>query len=180
MGRLYLRFWVAKLILAAGLELLIVMMRIKPVICKRYVVVTQTLSPSLPTTLQLICKEPGSAEPCWGPTCFWGDTLQNWPLPMSPPLRVFCGVGQQRGCSVGPVGAYPTASPCTHPTASHGKWEQGINILTTFWTSELPQPAMALWAYESSHRAQGRNKRQCVLRAFSCFLYFAAAKLLAF
>lgn len=70
MGKLYLHFWVAKWILAAGLELLRVMKHIKPVICKRYVVMTQILSPSLPATLQLLCKEallsPAGAQRAFG------------------------------------------------------------------------------------------------------------------
>lgn len=103
----------------------------------------------------------GFAEPSWGPTCFWGDTLQNWLLLMSPPLRVFCGVEQHRDFSVGPVGAHPTASPCMHPAASHGRWEQGIHISTNFWTSELPWPTMALWAGGLTSGSRQRQKAMC-------------------
>lgn len=179
MGKLYLHFWVAKWILAAGLALLIVMKHIKAVICKRCVVMTQILPPSSAMMLQLLCKELGSAEPLWGPMYFWGGTLQNWPLLMSRPWKGCCGVGQQMGCSLGPVGACPTASPCMHPAASCGKWAEGINISTNFWMGGS-WGQETVWASESSCQVQGRNTRQHVLRAFSCFQYFAAAKPLAF
>lgn len=68
---------VAKWILAAGLVLLIVMKHIKAVICERCAVMTQILLPSSAMMLQLLSKELGSAEPLWGPMCFWGRTLQN-------------------------------------------------------------------------------------------------------
>lgn len=142
-----------------------VMKHIKPVICKRCVwwwLKALPLSSAMP--LHLLCRESGSAEPCWGPRCFWGGNLQRWPLQMSPPLKGFCGVG--------PAGACPTAKPCMHPTASHGKQGEGINISTNFWTgSSWGQET--IWASESSHQVQGRNMRQPVLRAFSCFQYFA-------
>lgn len=89
---------------------------------------TQTLPPSLAMTPQLLFREPGSVEPCWGVIHSWGGTLQNWILLMSSPLKGFCGVEQHEGCSVGPLGAIPTASCCMNPAALRKAQGEGIHI----------------------------------------------------
>ncbi|KQK82702.1 hypothetical protein AAES_67801 [Amazona aestiva] len=92
-GEIVFTFLDCKMDPGSGLELMIVMKRIKAVICKRCVVMTQTLPPSLAIMLQLLCKALGSAGQLCGLMSFLGGTLQNRPLLMSPLSKDFCGVG---------------------------------------------------------------------------------------
>lgn len=72
-------------------------------------------------------------------------------------VKGFCGMGQQKGDSLGPGGAQTSVGPCTHPAASHRKWREGINSSTNFW-KELPRPRNYLGTWQLMAGSRQKHK----------------------
>lgn len=131
-GEIVFTFLGCKMDPGSGLELVIVMKRIKPVICKRCVVMTQTLPPSLAMMLQLLCKGLGSAEPLCGLMGFLGRYSAKSTFTDVPSFKRFLWCRVAERLLLGADGCLPHCQPLHAPAASHGKWGEVINISMNF------------------------------------------------